>query len=67
MRRIRREGFIRVWLAPIFGCYPWRCSNCQQVQLLRARGKKKSTQEQNDAQEMASAPVPVPKPREPIS
>jgi hypothetical protein len=67
MRRIRREGFMHVWLAPFFGYYPWRCSNCQEVQLLKARGKKKSTQEGNNPQEKPSAPVPIPMPRKPLN
>jgi hypothetical protein len=43
MRRIKREGFLRKNLAPLFGFYPWRCSICGTVQLLRARGERKST------------------------
>ena len=40
MRRIKREGFLQVWLAPLFGYYPWQCSNCATEHLLRARGKQ---------------------------
>jgi len=39
IRRIKREGFLRVKLAPMFGYYPWRCSTCGTVQLLKSRGR----------------------------
>jgi hypothetical protein len=39
IRRIKREGFLRRKLAPLFGFFPWRCSTCGTVQLLRARGR----------------------------
>lgn len=42
MRRIKREGFLHIRVAPLFGYYPWRCSTCATVQLIRARGKKES-------------------------
>jgi hypothetical protein len=38
VRRIKREGFFRIKLAPLFGFYPWRCSNCGTVQMLKMRG-----------------------------
>ena len=41
MHRIRREGFLRVALAPLFGYFPWRCSVCRSEKLLRTRGKRK--------------------------
>jgi hypothetical protein len=43
MRRIKREGFVRVWLAPVFGYFPWRCSVCRSEQLLKARSYRKQT------------------------
>jgi hypothetical protein len=46
IRRIKREGFLRRKLAPLFGFYPWRCSNCGAVQMLKMRGRpvrKRST------------------------
>lgn len=49
MRRIPRKGFLRKLLAPLFGYFPWRCSNCQSVFMLKSRGKKRSTQEADDA------------------
>ena len=39
VRRIKREGFLRKKLAPLFGFYPWRCSNCGTVQMLKMRGR----------------------------
>jgi len=39
IRRIKREGFLRRSLAPLFGFYPWRCSTCGTVQLLKTRGR----------------------------
>ena len=39
IRRIKREGFLRVRLAPLLGFYPWRCSTCGTVQLLKTRGR----------------------------
>jgi hypothetical protein len=49
MRRIKREGFLHKWLAPLFGYYPWRCSSCHAIQLLKSRGKKRSEQEADGA------------------
>lgn len=48
MRRIERVGFLRTSLAPLFGFFPWRCSTCGTVQLLRARGKRQSRREISD-------------------
>jgi hypothetical protein len=42
IRRIKREGFLRTSVAPLFGFYPWRCSTCGTVQLLRTRGRQAS-------------------------
>jgi hypothetical protein len=55
MRRIKREGLLRKYLAPLFGFYPWRCSDCRTVQLLRSRGKRRSKhQEDSSHQDSAS-------------
>ncbi len=40
MHRIKREGVLRVWVAPVFGYFPWRCSVCRSEQLLKARNSK---------------------------
>ncbi len=45
MHRIRREGFLRVNLAPLFGYFPWRCSVCRTERLLRTRGARRSSHE----------------------
>lgn len=39
IRRIKREGYLQTKVAPLFGFYPWRCSNCGTVQLLKMRGR----------------------------
>jgi hypothetical protein len=39
IRRIKREGFLRKRLAPLLGFYPWRCSTCGTVQLLKTSGR----------------------------
>jgi hypothetical protein len=49
MRRIKREGFLRKWLAPVLGYYPWRCSYCQKEQLLKSRGKKRSSEDASES------------------
>jgi hypothetical protein len=41
IRRVAREGFLYVKLAPFFGRYPWRCSACGEVCLLKERGEVK--------------------------
>lgn len=54
MRRIKREGFLRLKVAPLFGYYPWRCSVCGTVRLLKARGVRKRTRKA-DPQQVESA------------
>jgi hypothetical protein len=56
MHRIRREGFLRENLAPLFGYFPWRCSVCRTEQLLRERGGQRSSQESTS--QHLDAPVP---------
>jgi len=41
IHRILREGFFRIKLAPLFGYFPWECSSCDKVQMLKARGSKR--------------------------
>ncbi len=50
MRRIKRQGFLRKMLAPLFGYYPWRCSTCGTVQLLKARGQRTRAQDAHHPQ-----------------
>ena len=40
MRRLARAGFLRKWILPLFGYYPWECFACRKVRLLRVRGKR---------------------------
>lgn len=45
LRRIKREGFLHTKLAPIFGYFPWRCSSCGKMQLLRIRQEWKHSED----------------------
>ena len=38
MRRIERRGFFQQKISPIFGFFPWECSNCRVVRLMKHRG-----------------------------
>jgi hypothetical protein len=49
IHRIEREGFLRTTLAPIFGYYPWECSNCGKVQLLKSRGNRRRSRKVENA------------------
>jgi hypothetical protein len=51
MHRIKREGFLRVKLAPLFGFYPWRCSACGTEHMFRDRGERKSKPDADNARE----------------
>jgi hypothetical protein len=53
MRRIKREGILRKWLAPLFGYFPWRCSSCQVEKLLKSRGKKRSSEDATESRREA--------------
>jgi hypothetical protein len=39
--RKKREGLWQRFILPRFGWFPWRCSACQRVFLVRERGKSK--------------------------
>jgi hypothetical protein len=45
MHRIKREGLLRVTLAPLFGFFPWRCSVCRTERLIRTRGLRRRLHE----------------------
>lgn len=45
LRRIRRAGFFRLEVAPLFGFYPWKCSNCGSTQMRKTRGMREHTLE----------------------
>jgi len=66
MHRIRREGFLRVALAPLFGFYPWRCSVCRTEKLIRTRGIRKR-HESSDSHGTASSHSAEQLHREPLS
>jgi hypothetical protein len=40
MHRLKREGFVELRVAPLFGYFPWRCSDCKAELLLRARNER---------------------------
>jgi hypothetical protein len=41
LRRIQRKGFLQTRIYPLFGYYPWKCSECEILQLHRDRGERK--------------------------
>jgi hypothetical protein len=67
MRRLERVGFLHRRLAPLFGFFPWRCSHCGTVQLLRARGKRQSPREMGNPHREAAGHSAEPlRPAEPL-
>jgi hypothetical protein len=40
MHRLRRTGFVELKVAPFFGYFPWRCSDCKIELFLRERDKR---------------------------
>jgi hypothetical protein len=42
--RTRRKGLMNKFVFPLFGLFPWECSDCQKVFLRRTRGKSKSAE-----------------------
>lgn len=53
IHRVKREGFVRVKLAPLFGYFPWECAACGKKQLLRTRGKRSSSHHKSHGREEA--------------
>jgi hypothetical protein len=39
--RRKREGLLQILIYPRFGLFPWRCSACRKVFLLKERGKSR--------------------------
>lgn len=37
VRRVFRDGFLQTNIYPLLGYYPWRCTQCGQVVMLRKR------------------------------
>jgi hypothetical protein len=56
VRRIGRNGILRKWLAPLFGYYPWRCSSCLRVFMLKTRGIRRKRQDAVEAQGHSQSP-----------
>jgi hypothetical protein len=46
---------LRKVLAPLFGYYPWRCSACLSVFMIKSRGKKKSAREEDVSREQLTS------------
>ena len=40
--RIKRVGLLQTVVLPLFGLYPWECSDCRRTFFLKARGKPHS-------------------------
>ncbi len=50
--RVKREGWFQTELLPRFGYFPWECSSCRKVSLLKRRGQRK--RKPNDPTEIPS-------------
>lgn len=42
MRRTKRVGLLQTKLLPLFGFFPWFCSNCKTGRWLRKRTERRS-------------------------
>ncbi len=51
VRRVFRDGFLQTKVYPLFGYYPWRCTRCGRVVMLRKRHRSKSQNGHMDRQE----------------
>jgi hypothetical protein len=40
MHRLMRAGFVELKVAPLFGYFPWRCSDCKAELFLRERDER---------------------------
>jgi hypothetical protein len=38
LRRMRRSGFLRRVILPLFGYYPWECMSCRRILYLKDDG-----------------------------
>ncbi len=41
LRRMKRQGFLRESVYPLFGYYPWQRRSCKAEILLKSRGQRK--------------------------
>ena len=39
--RAKRKGFLQSRIAPLFGYYPWHCTQCKSNCMLRKRGERR--------------------------
>ena len=49
LRRLSRRGFLQKRIYSLFGYYPWECSNCGKVQLLKSRGNRRRSRKAENA------------------
>ena len=45
MRRVARKGFMQQRIYPLFGYYPWHCSNCRTEFMLRKKNHRRRRKE----------------------
>jgi hypothetical protein len=41
LRRTERKGFMQRLIYAGFGYYPWKCSTCKSIQLIKNRGRRR--------------------------
>lgn len=41
MRRMKRKGFLQNYIYCLQGYYPWECSECRQLSMVKHRGTRK--------------------------
>jgi len=51
MYRIRREGFLRKRICPLFGYYPWKCRQCESIRMERTRGDRKQKLRERESEQ----------------
>jgi predicted RNase H-like nuclease len=52
--RRKREGFFQILIYPSLGWYPWQCSSCRKVFVVKERGKSKRRRKIADLQAIAA-------------
>jgi len=62
--RRKREGLFQIFLYPRFGLFPWQCSACRKVFLMKERGRSKRRDRVHEKLEppiLQGTPSPLPK------
>jgi hypothetical protein len=52
--RRKREGFFQILIYPSLGWYPWQCSTCRKVFVVKERGRSKRHRKIADLQAIAA-------------